>query len=51
MAKELLLNNKRIIINEHKNKISIDVESQNYKKKIVITDDDINVFNQNNVNG
>ena len=45
MTKELIINNKKLLIEEHKNKISIDVENPNYKKKIVITDDDIKVFN------
>ncbi len=44
--KELILNNKKLSIKAHTNKVTIDVEAGNYKKKIVITDDDVRVYNE-----
>ncbi len=42
---EIVLKQKRFLIKEHEHKVTIDVKSKNYDKKIVITDDDIKVFN------
>jgi len=43
------IKNKKIDINEHEHKITIDFTSDKYDKKIVITDDDIKIFNNKRI--
>ena len=46
---EIILKQKKFLIKEHENKVTIDVKAKNYDKKIVITDEDIKVFNNQKI--